>query len=667
MTSRGSTTLGDAFYQTIKTYVDGVELADPAYLGLIDPNNIDHIEILTGPQASTIYGSNAINRVMQVFTKRGTTSKPQLIVNLESGVVQNAFSAALAPQHNYFAQLSGVEGHLSYNVGGSWSHTGPWAPSVHLTNFGGSGGLQFRQGAVTVDANFRRLLATNQQGGNQNQRLFVNENNGTYTYNGNFIAPVFQTLSSGQQTIGTTITWAPFAQWSHSATLGVDELTSASQSRAPGYKSPSDTNLTLSQGIGSRTSFAYSTTTRIPLIEHTDATITLGADGWQTMNTSMSATSPVLTGPVNASSQSITRQPNHNRGAFAQGQMSMWETLFLTYGLRAEWNPNYGSSANPDVVPRYGAVLAQTFGALTAKLRAAYGHSTRPPSAGQAVAKTLLARGYGSAVPIYGNIDDQLANPDLTPEQQQGGEGGVELYLGSRASLTVTRYNQTVDHLIASAVVDSSPSLIPDPYGDCSSYPPDCGYLYWIQTKNLSLGSVRNQGWETQGTVTLGPLNGKGTYSWVKSRIIGLDPRYLTYSVYTRGAAFVNVPEHTWALQLFYSQAATSISLDVQGQGPMYSDNARGNMVQMSILDTRLLAEKPRVRLPSVSSSNYGGPDVSVILMRSWTSTSGIRSMPLPEGIAYCSSIFPCVLAADIALLDRWQTSFTGLKKRSVQ
>src|SRR5581483_1406521 len=52
----------------IKTYIDGVEVADPAYAS-VDVNDIDHIEVIRGPEASTIYGSDASGGVMQIFTK----------------------------------------------------------------------------------------------------------------------------------------------------------------------------------------------------------------------------------------------------------------------------------------------------------------------------------------------------------------------------------------------------------------------------------------------------------------------------------------------------------------------------------------------------------------------------------------------------------------------
>jgi len=148
MFSRGATRLpygagyNLASTNPIKTYVDGVELADPEYLSQIDPRTIERIEILTGPQASTIYGSNAINGVMQVFTKRGTTAAPQLTLNLLGGWVQNSVSSALTPQHLYSAQLSGVERRISYNVNSTWNHLGAWSPNTKMTRLNDAGGAR---------------------------------------------------------------------------------------------------------------------------------------------------------------------------------------------------------------------------------------------------------------------------------------------------------------------------------------------------------------------------------------------------------------------------------------------------------------------------------------------------------------------------------------------
>ncbi len=44
----------------------------------IDPNEIDHIEVLKGAAAAAIYGSRASNGVVQIFTKRGKNGKPKI-------------------------------------------------------------------------------------------------------------------------------------------------------------------------------------------------------------------------------------------------------------------------------------------------------------------------------------------------------------------------------------------------------------------------------------------------------------------------------------------------------------------------------------------------------------------------------------------------------------
>jgi outer membrane receptor protein involved in Fe transport len=54
------------------------------------------------------------------------------------------------------------------------------------------------------------------------------------------------------------------------------------------------------------------------------------------------------------------------------------------------------------------------------------------------------------------------------------------------------------------------------------------GRCFRYQSQYLNIGAIRNQGWELQGSVNTGPLTTRGTYSWSKSRIIGIIPKYRT-------------------------------------------------------------------------------------------------------------------------------------------
>jgi len=565
----------------IKTYVDGVELADPKYLSQIDPKSIERIEILAGPQASTIYGSNAINGVMQIFTKRGATHTPQLTLNLLSGWVENNFSNARTPQHDYSAQLSSVEGRLSYNAGGSWNYLGPWTPAKQTTRTDGFGGARLEipttVGRVTADVTFRLSSTQNLQRGNASQTITDYRQTGWYRRRSNTGLSSPTTFALAGQTLGLMLAYAPTSWWSHELWLGQDASDAETRVTARGYTSPDDTTLYLSQIHNDRRSLRYTATARVPVTSWMQATVTLGGDGWQRLTSSWNVSPQTLTGPLMGYT-SVSRQPDHNAGGFVQTQFAVHDQLFLTYGLRAEWNPGFGEKAQPNYAPRYGVAYTQDVDMVTVKLRASYGQSTRPPQPTYKVVQTAAVVGFNSTVlQDYGNFIYNFANSELTPEHQEGGEGGLELYFGTRGSLVITRYNQTVDGLIDYVKVDSARSLVPNPPSDYYYVKDAAGYGYIYQYQYLNIGSIRNQGWELQGSANVGPLTTRGTYSWTKSRTIGVNPKYRSYfsdqPQYTPGATFQYLPEHTWAWGVTYDRAQSTVGLNVTGIGRVFTGN----------------------------------------------------------------------------------------------
>jgi hypothetical protein len=293
----------------------------------------------------------------------------------------------------------------------------------------------------------------------------------------------------------------------------------------------------------------------------------------------------------------------------------LWDVVFLTYGIRAEWNPAYGEDARPNLAPRYGAAMTREFGSITAKLRGSYGRATRPPGSGlkNAVADQFFGKTYPGKFPVF---DSQLANPDLGPEFQRGGEGGVELYLGNRVSLVVTRYNQTVNALISYVNgADSVRSLVPDPYGMCATSTSSCGYQYVTQAQYLNIGNIRNQGWEIQGTSNIGPFNTRGTYSWSKSRVIGVDQRFRTrfdatiYPQYQPGSSLNYLPEHTWGATIGYARAATTVALTLNGTGLTTSFDSE---LKTKIFYSRIDAAKPRMAVPNSLQQKMTRPGYTI-------------------------------------------------------
>lgn len=61
--------------------------ASPSRLDDINPESIDRIEVLKGAAAATLYGTEASNGVIQVFTKNGRVNDPQFDFRVSQGVI----------------------------------------------------------------------------------------------------------------------------------------------------------------------------------------------------------------------------------------------------------------------------------------------------------------------------------------------------------------------------------------------------------------------------------------------------------------------------------------------------------------------------------------------------------------------------------------------------
>ncbi|MGH9513433.1 MAG: TonB-dependent receptor [Terriglobales bacterium] len=100
-----------------KVIVDGVTINQPGGtfdFGTLPLTEADHVEFLRGAQ-STLYGSDAMTSVVQVWTRTGSTETPELRFGADGG----NFSTA----HGY-ASLSGTRKIFDYNLFGDQFNTG---------------------------------------------------------------------------------------------------------------------------------------------------------------------------------------------------------------------------------------------------------------------------------------------------------------------------------------------------------------------------------------------------------------------------------------------------------------------------------------------------------------------------------------------------------------
>jgi vitamin B12 transporter len=105
---------GDSTYN--KVIVDGVTVNEPGGtfdFGTLPLTEANRVEFLRGAQ-STLYGTDAMTSVVQVFTRTGSTATPEFRFGADGG----NFSTA-----NGFASLAGASGRFDYNVFGDQFNT----------------------------------------------------------------------------------------------------------------------------------------------------------------------------------------------------------------------------------------------------------------------------------------------------------------------------------------------------------------------------------------------------------------------------------------------------------------------------------------------------------------------------------------------------------------
>ncbi len=469
----------------IKTYVDGVEITDPNFIAMIDPSSIDRIEVIRGPQASTIYGSNAISGVMQIFTKKGG---PGLHVDGSASAsgIQSQYESGITPQEHFSLGASGGEERFSYNLGGSYGNTGRWVPDYRSSDFGLFGGGRGTYGPFTLEVSGRYA-----------QKSLRSVNNPAFLGPGSLLGekPTNEDRDLVQGTFGLALTYQASSRWSHTFVAGYDATSFTIHQDAPLFVTPADSLLYIYFSDFRKQTVGYHMSIEVPLGNALSSSLTAGVDHYSTSATSVGASGASNTiGVINANNYFTIRSPYSNTGFFGQMQLGLLERLFVTAGVRADDNSAFGAAYGYAAAPRVGATYVVESGSITAKVRASYGKAIRPPTPDEKTAsKTPTA--------------ETIGNDRLGPETQQGYDAGIDLIFGPWLSLEATYYNQTANGLIGPVFLNSQTSL------------PTFQYQ--------NIGSIRNRGWELQGTARPRTwLLLRGNYSITHSAVLDLGPSY---------------------------------------------------------------------------------------------------------------------------------------------
>jgi len=502
---RGASSFGATYP---KVYVDGIEAANPLLVTEIDPDEVERVEVIRGPQGAALYGADAISGVINVVTRHEGTGGTgvQAQVRTLAGVAGSAYAA-----HDPTA----FDNRVSLRTGTNLASAG-LAVNVARTGAIFPGAATHRISAV---ADARQVTRTAIFSGSlrvSDRRSGVGENPllaGLGT-----ALPTDSLVRSGQSarlyTLATSASIATGGPWTHSIVAGIDgyRLDYVPDTALP-LPLAGDSVLRAARGGGDRATFRASSTYRLQGGPRTEGTVTLALEHSTlhqrtlvTPSESAPTTSPeggylwrgdrVVAGP-----EQTVSEWRHDTGVMAQASGSWRNALFATAGVRLEHGDGFAGGAELSTLPMLGAAWVQHLpGDTELKLRGAFGRGIRPPR--------TLARDH-----MHGH-DDWAATLQLEPEVQSGVEFGAELYVGSTASLQATRFDQRASGLIQ----DVAERIDTFMYGG----KPVRQVFYALQ----NVGAIDNRGWEMQGSLLAGPLSLSGTLALVDSRVHRLATGY---------------------------------------------------------------------------------------------------------------------------------------------
>lgn len=478
---------------SMKVLVDGIPVANAGF-AQVDPSSIARIEVIRGPQAAAIYGSEAIGGVIQIFTKRGDLglSRPQVNAEAGVGVVQTPYSGYGGVfRQEYKGTVRGGGSDVTYNLGAGYSRIGDWLPNGEISRqsvpsvFGGMG---FARGIVSADISGRYYT---QNGANRitNPELLQS---GFPPLS----KPSYQPLQTQNQTVGARFSVAPTSWWHNTVTVGLDRYTTDIAQTQPRLTTPSDTLLQVSNRAETKPTIGFTTSVDGSLAAGVSGSLVAGFEHWSYRLSNWSTTAALTTeGTIQLPAGrtiSATRTITNNTGYFIQTQVGFREVLFLTGGIRAEQNTDFGDSLGTPISPRIGLAFVHPAGGATLKFRGSWGRAIRAPAPGRKL-------GFESV------INKQLPNPVLGPERQYGWDAGIDAIFGSSGSLGLTYYNQTADNLADAVIVATEP----------------------IPTQQFqNIGRVKNTGIEIEATANFGALAFQGQYGYTRARIDQLSPTY---------------------------------------------------------------------------------------------------------------------------------------------
>ncbi len=462
----------------------------------INPSDIERIEIVKGPAATALYGTEASGGVIQIFTKRGSGGDAQWSAQFDQGVnwvqefgPENAPYMRLDPwlrngrQQRYSLSVRGGTEAVSYYVSGSLDDNEGILPNDADQKYLGRINLGFQPRSnldVQVNTSITRQHVENSPSGsspysishNGYKRAPQRQAHATYvrTWEEDVITRLLEyqiDTDVDRVVAGITTTYTPMPRFTNRLTLGLDRLASNMRNIRPfGYVNDPNGSISDRTWTAEQLTADYVGSFDLRLTETFRTSLSWGGQSVVARDTDLGASSNSLPGPGEhtvSSGASYQAQESRSRvvnaGIFGQTLLDFSDRYFVTLALRIDGNSAFGSDFGLQPYPRatFSWVMSdeafwpQDMGEM--KVRLAWGHAGRAPGAFDAV-RTW------QAIPWLDRTSFNplnVGNPDLGPERTIELEAGADgVFLDERLRVGFTYYNQeTRDALIPVQLVPS--------------------------------------------------------------------------------------------------------------------------------------------------------------------------------------------------------------------
>jgi outer membrane receptor protein involved in Fe transport len=481
----------------------------PSPLDDINVSDIERVEVVKGPAATTLYGAEAATGVLQIFTRRGSSGGPAWRAQVEHGFdhvrpygtpdepyMRLDPWLRTAQRQRYGVSVSGG-GPVRYFVSSVVDHNEGVLPRDEERRIVLRSNLDVEPAAklrVSISSSYTKHDLENTPAGPNAQGLTMNVYRGTANFLGDTsrsaLARILDwniTTAIDHAIVGVATEYAVTPTLTQRVTLGTDRAQSdMHQLRPYGFVFQPGGVLSDIAWQSAITSLQY-----VGQWEHResdDVTSTLAWGGervWNTV-TSESRYAEGFPGPGEESFASGAIQASLDErvriitaGVFGQLVVGVRNRYFATAGLRLDGSSAFGNAHGWERYPRASlsyVISDEPFWPRAlgrVKLRASYGHAGRAPGAFDALRSWTATTFDGAPAYVPNTAGDSTLGAERTRELEVGLDGS---WLGERLTMEVTRYDQrTTDAIFPVTQIPS---------------------LGFVGTQRRNIGSLRNTGIE---------------------------------------------------------------------------------------------------------------------------------------------------------------------------